>query len=81
MVQWLRIRLPMQGTRVRALVRKIPHAAEQLSPCATTTEPVLTNLRATTTEACAPRARALQREATSMGSPAPQQRAAPTHRS
>ena len=23
-VQWLRIRLPMQGTRVRALVRKDP---------------------------------------------------------
>ena len=28
---------PMQGTWVRALVRE----AEQLSPCATTTEPVL----------------------------------------
>ena len=39
--QWLRIRLPMQGTQVRALVQKIPHAAEQLSPCATTTEPAL----------------------------------------
>ena len=35
--QWLRIRLPMQGTRVQALVRKIPRAAEQLSLCATTT--------------------------------------------
>ena len=30
--QWLRICLPMQGTRVRALVGKIPHAAEQLGP-------------------------------------------------
>ena len=39
-VQWLRIRLPVQGTRVQALVWKIPHAAEQLSPCATTPEPV-----------------------------------------
>ena len=39
--RWLRIRLPMQGTRVRALGSKIPHAAEQLSPCATTTEPAL----------------------------------------
>ena len=42
--QWLRICLPLQGTQVRALVpwcRKIPHAAEQLSPCATTTEPAL----------------------------------------
>ena len=39
--QWLRIRLPMQGTWVRAPVREDPHAVEQLSPCATTTEPVL----------------------------------------
>ena len=31
--QWLRICMPMQG--------KIPHAAEQLSPRAATTEPVL----------------------------------------
>ena len=38
--QWLRICLPMQGTRVEALSGKIPHAAEQLSPCATTAEPV-----------------------------------------
>ena len=29
---------------------KIPHAAEQLSPCATTTEPVLWSPLATTTE-------------------------------
>ena len=41
---------------------KIPHAAEQLSPCATTTEPVLYSLRATTTEARAPRAPAPQQE-------------------
>ena len=40
-VQWLRIRLPMQGTRVWALVQEIPHAVEQLSPCATTTKPAL----------------------------------------
>ena len=33
---------------------KIPHAAEQLSPCATTTEPVLYSPCATTTEARAP---------------------------
>ena len=50
MAQWLRIRLPMEGTWVRALAGKIPHAAEQLSPCATTTEPVLQSLRATTPE-------------------------------
>ena len=41
--QWLRICLPVQGTRVRALVRKIPHAMEQLSPRATTTEPTCHN--------------------------------------
>ena len=29
-VQWLRIHLPMQGTQVQSLVRKIPHATEQL---------------------------------------------------
>ena len=40
-VQGLRIHLPMQGMWVLSLVRgtKIPHATEQLSPCATTTEP------------------------------------------
>ena len=36
--QWLRIRLPMQGKWVRALVWEIPHVVEQLSPCATTAE-------------------------------------------
>ena len=37
--QWLRIRLPMQGTPVRALVwEDHTHAAEQLSLCTTTTE-------------------------------------------
>ena len=40
----------------------IPHAAEQLSLCATTTEPVLCSPRATTTEARVPRARAPQQE-------------------
>ena len=38
-VQWLRIHLPMQGHRFNPWSRKIPHASEQLSPCATTTEP------------------------------------------
>ena len=33
----------MQGTRVRSLVWKIPHATEQLSPRATTTEPTCHN--------------------------------------
>ena len=40
-VQWLRIYLPMQGTWVQALARKIPHAAEQQNPCTTTTDPEL----------------------------------------
>ena len=72
MAQWLRIHLPMQGTRVRALVQEdpIPHAAEQLSPCATTTEPACH-----TTEAHAPRAYAPQQETR-----APQRRVAPTRR-
>ena len=49
-VQWLKIRLPMQGTQVRALVREDPTCSEQLSP------------RATTPEAQAPRACALHQE-------------------
>ena len=40
-VQGLRTHLPMQGTRVQSLAGKIPCAAEQLSPGATATEPVL----------------------------------------
>ena len=40
-VQWLRIRLPMQGHGFKPWSGKIPHAAEQLSPCTTTTEPAL----------------------------------------
>ena len=49
---WLRIRLPMGSnpgimgsipgfTGFDPRSRKIPHAAEQLSPCTTTTEPAL----------------------------------------
>ena len=38
--QWLRICLPMQGTHgFKPWPGKIPHAAEQLGPWATTTEP------------------------------------------
>ena len=37
-VQWLRIHLPMQGSGFEPWSGKNPHAAEQLSPCATTTE-------------------------------------------
>ena len=78
MAQWLRTRLPMQGTRVRALVRQDPtcHGATKprvpqlLSLHSRTCEPQLLSPCATTTEACTPRAHALQqREATAMRSP------------
>ena len=36
--------LPVQGTWVHPWCRKISHAVEQLSPCATTTEPSFTLL-------------------------------------
>ena len=51
--QWLRICLPMQGTQVRSLVREdlTCHATEQLSPCATTTEPALYSPCSATSEA------------------------------
>ena len=39
--QWLRIRLPMQGTRVRALVREDPTCRGATKPMATTAEPAL----------------------------------------
>ena len=61
-VQWLEIRLPMQGTRVRALVREDP-------TCRGATKPVRHNYWACALEptshnywARAPRARALQQE-------------------
>ena len=66
MAQWLRIHLPMQGTWVQALVREDP-TAEQLSPCATTTE------------ACVHIACASQQEKTPQREAhAPQQRVAPS---
>ena len=42
-VHWLRICMLRQGTWVRSLARDSPRAVEQLSPCASTTEPVLFN--------------------------------------
>ena len=39
--QWLRIRLPMQGTRVRALVREDPTCSRAAKTVRHTTEPVL----------------------------------------
>ena len=69
-VQWLRICLPVQGTRVQSLVQEDPtchgatkaRAPQLLSLCSRAHEPQLLSPRATTTEACAPRACAPQRE-------------------
>ena len=66
-VQWLRIRLPRQGTRVRALVQEDPtccgaHEPQLLSLCSRAREPQLLSPRATTTEAHVPRAHAPQQE-------------------
>ena len=41
--QWLRIACQSRGHGFKPWSGKIPHAAEQLSPCATTTEPVCHN--------------------------------------
>ena len=68
--QWLRICLPMQGTRVRALVREDPTCRGATNPVvpqllslrSRVCEPQLLSLRATTTEAHVPRACALQQE-------------------
>ena len=38
MVQWLRLRLPMQGHGFDSRSGEMPRAMEQLSLCATTTE-------------------------------------------
>ena len=65
MAQWLRVRLPMQGTQARSLAREDP-------TCHGATKPVRHNYRAhtlqllspctATTEAHTPRDRALQQE-------------------
>ena len=52
--QWLRIHLPMQGTRVKPWSGKIPYAVEQLSLCATTSEPTQHNYRACTAQLLKP---------------------------
>ena len=75
---WLRIRLPTQGTRVRALVREDP-------TCRRATKPVRHNYWACALElvshnywACAPRARAPQQEKPPKWEPcSPQWRLAP----
>ena len=77
MAQCLRIRLSMQGTQVRALVQEDPTCHGAAKPVrhnywACALEAASHNYWspcATTTEACAPRACALQREATTVRSP------------
>ena len=58
MAQWLRVRLPMQGPQVQALVQEDPTCRGATKP----REPQLLSPRATTTEARMPRACALQQE-------------------
>ena len=83
-VQWLRICLPVQGTRVRALVREDPtyrRATKPVSHNYWAREPQLLSPHATTTEAHVPRARAPQQEKPPQWEAcAPQQRVALTHR-
>ena len=80
--QWLRIRLPMQWTWVRALGREDPTCRRATKPVRHdywACEPQLLSLRATTNEAHVPRARAPQQEKPPQWEAhAPQQRVAPT---
>ena len=79
MAQWLKILLPIQGTRIQALVQEDP-------TCRGATKPMHHNYwacalepQATTTEARVPRARAPQQEKPPQWeAPAPQRRVAPT---
>ena len=93
MAQWIRIHLPMQGTQVWALVQGDPTCCGATKPvlhkywaCALeptshnywARTPQLLRLRATTTEAHMPRARAPQQEKPPQGEArALQQRVAP----
>ncbi|KAG5194757.1 hypothetical protein JEQ12_013033 [Ovis aries] len=52
LLNWLRIRLPMQETRVGPLVQKIPYAERQQSPWATTAGPPLHNKRRIAMRSC-----------------------------
>ena len=89
MAQWLGICLPTQGTQVRALVWEDATCRGAAKPVlhnywACALEPMSHNywsLRATATEACVPRACALQQEKPPQWEAhAPQQRVAPACR-
>ena len=83
-VQWSRTHLPMQGTRVWALVWEDPtchRATKPVSHNYWACEPQLLSPHATTTEACAPRTRAPQQQKPPQWEAhAPQWRVAPTCR-
>ena len=59
---WRKIRLEGRGYGFDPWTEKIPHATEQLNPCAITTEPVLEKPGAGTTKPACSRAYALQQE-------------------
>ena len=84
--QWLRIRLPVQGTRVRALVREDTtcrgaHVPQLQTLRSRDCEPQLLSPRATTTEAHVPRACAPKQEKPPQcEARTPQRRVAPARR-
>ena len=81
MAQWLRIRLPVQGTRVRALVQEDPTCHGASKPVRHNTEPALQSPRATATEGHVPRACAPQQEKPPQREArSPQRRVAPARR-
>ena len=67
--QWIKNRLPTQGTRVGSLIWEDPHDAEQWRPWTTTMEPVPQGPQAETAEAHAKSLCPVTREAISMSSP------------
>ena len=54
MIQWLRIRLPMQETGLRSLILEDSTYLGATKPVCYTTEPAHQSPRTTTTKACAP---------------------------
>ena len=69
--QWIRAHLPMHRTWAQSLAQEDFMWRGAMSQCTKTTEPVLWNPPAATTEAHALRACALQREATATEKPVP----------
>ena len=79
-VQWIRIRQPMQGTQVRSLVQEDSTCCETVGPYTMATKSALWSPHAATTEARVPGACALQEEKPPHpGAHARQQRVSSTH--